>query len=135
MPDNPKVSKALKQVIDRARRDPEFFHQLVFAPEAAMEHVPHDRALRAAIYGIGGEPLIAVLLGASRSAVSVEECSSTCGSASCTNTCGERSCGRTCSSSCGATCNHSCTNTTKVPMLSVEVRLGADEPRRRRARK
>ncbi len=132
MPDKPKRSKALQEVIDRARSDPEFFHQLVFDPDAAMENVPRDNALRAAIYGIGGETVFAVLLGASRALVEIDDCTGTCGSASCTNTCGDRSCGGTCGSSCGDTCSHSCTDTTKLRFdFAFEARLGveAEQPR------
>jgi hypothetical protein len=121
MPDLRKSTKALQQVVDLARKDPDFFHQLVFEPDAAMAKVPEDRALRAAIYGMNGETALAILLGAAPRGFIPAECNRTCGDASCTSTCGNRSCGNTCESSCGETCNQSCTKTTSIVFFAVEA--------------
>ena len=125
-----KRSSALEQVLARARKDPEFFHKLVFNPESAMADLPRDRALRAAVYGLGGDELLTALLGGGDRVILSGGCTSTCTGDSCTSTCGARSCDGTCASSCDDTCHSSCGRTTGIVVFLEEgpregVRMGA----------
>jgi hypothetical protein len=97
---------ALGQIIERARSDPGFFHNLVFDPERAISDEPGlDRATRSRLIGIDPDELVAGLLG-------ITHCGRTCGDISCDNTCGRRTCDVTCASSCSrATCAGSCGQT------------------------
>jgi hypothetical protein len=101
--------EALEQVIERAKRDPAFFHNLVFDPERAMSDQPGlDRATRSRLIGINPDELVSGFLG-------IRHCSDTCGDLSCERTCGMRTCRLTCASSCSAaTCASSCGRTTAV---------------------
>jgi hypothetical protein len=100
---------ALEQIIERARTDQAFFHNLVFDPERAISDVPGlDRATRSRLIGIDPDELVAGLLG-------IRHCSDTCGEISCDHTCGMKTCRLTCASSCSAaTCASSCGRTTSV---------------------
>jgi hypothetical protein len=129
-----KRSKILEQVLARARKDPEFFHNLVFNPEAVMAEVPKDRALRAAIYGLGGDELLTALLGGREQLILSTGCTATCTGDSCTSTCGARSCEGTCASSCNDTCHSSCGKTTGIVFFLERgthegVRMGAKRAR------
>ncbi len=131
-----KKSEALEQVLARARKDPTFFHQLVFDQDAAMEAVPRDRELRSAIYGLDGEHILSALLGSSERLKFADGCTSTCGE-SCTNTCGAQSCEGTCGGSCTNTCNSSCGATAKRLLsfretAELSAALGARSARRAR---
>src|SRR3954462_15158757 len=100
---------ALERVIERARTDPSFFHNLVFDPERALSDQPGlDRATRARLIGIDPDEFVGRLLG-------IRHCTATCGEISCDHTCGMRTCRLTCASSCSAdTCSSSCGRTTAV---------------------
>lgn len=102
----------LKQLIEKARKDPEFFHALVFDPDKAVSHmVSADRQAKAAVYGIQPEELLAKALAPAPSpslkcTVTCESsCGLTCLGKSCNYTCGVESCDQTCNSarSCGVT--------------------------------
>ena len=101
----------LKKLIEKARKDPEFFHALVFDPDKAVSHmVSADRQAKAAVYGIQPEELLAKALAPSPSMQCNWTCEGSCGttclgSRSCGYTCGADSCVQTCitARSCGAT--------------------------------
>ena len=92
-----RADEALEQIIERAKTDPAFFHNLVFDPERAISDQPGlDRATRSRLIGIDPDELVSGLLG-------IQHCSDTCGDLSCERTCGMRTCRLTCASSCGRT--------------------------------
>jgi hypothetical protein len=97
--------KALQELVEQARKDPAFFHALVFDPERAISEVPYlDRREKGMIVALDPEAVIAGLAGLFvNPGGTVSECGTTCGSGSCTATC-DSSCGDTCASSCDSTC-------------------------------
>jgi hypothetical protein len=106
------ASSRFRELLDRARSDPEFFHRLAFEPARLAEDTD-DPVVRAAIQGVN----VNSVFGQLARGLGVQWCGETCGSASCINTCGARSCDATCADSCGTTCSHSCGETTKVLAL------------------
>jgi len=113
------LAEGLKRLVEHARRDPTFFHELVFDPEKVIRQLNYlDRKAKAALLSINPENVIRNLvpsLGA--------WCGDTCGGSSCNTTCGSDSCRSTCGSSCGTTCGSSCTDTSKMGFQFVP-----DEP-------
>jgi hypothetical protein len=104
----------LRQIVDRARENPEFFHSLVFDPEKAIAETPGpelDRFAKAKLLAINPETVITSLLRAEAGCKDP-----TCGPQSCLDTCGPHSCDWTCKSSCiGSTCGaFSCGGTTEI---------------------
>jgi hypothetical protein len=100
----------IKELAERAKSDPAFFHALVYDPDQVISQVPGlDRETRAQMLAIDAETLVERLLLRGG-------CGITCGDDSCERTCGMRSCGVTCASSCsGSTCGgRSCGQTTFV---------------------
>jgi len=101
-----------KQLVDRARKDPSFFHSLVFDPEKAMKEIQGlDRLSRASMLAVNPEAILSRVVRADGGCTDP-----TCGPQSCLDTCGPHSCVVTCKSSCiGSTCGaFSCGNTTSV---------------------
>ena len=94
-------AEQLKHLVDRARKDPAFFHALVFDPEKAINDIPEvDRRIKASLLGINPEKVIGRLITAEGGCTDP-----TCGPDSCLDTCGPHSCTVTCKSSCaGSTC-------------------------------
>jgi hypothetical protein len=114
--------EALNQLIERARKDPQFFHALVFSPEKVLGELDFlDRRERGAIVAIRPEDVIAGLAGLLKNPTSgVAVCGYSC-SDSCDITCGEGSCFGTCYSSCDHTCGaRSCDITAQI-FLPAEV--------------
>src|SRR5437879_5540100 len=73
----------LNLIIGRAKRDPGFFHRLVFEPEKALKDIPElTSADRSAIVAIKPEEFF---IGGLNIAA---ECGDTCGDRSCSRTCG-----------------------------------------------
>lgn len=131
-------TESLKRLVEQAREDPQFFHDLVFNAEELLGKLDYlGRAEKASLIGQDPEAVIGRLIGA------LEGCDVTCTS-SCGATCGQ-SCGYTtnlvgrfgdiqqalagrfqfgrpqvqwcdvtCTSSCGATCGGSCGYTTNL---------------------
>lgn len=129
-------TKIISELIAQAKKDPKFFHALIFEPEKVLGTLDHlDRQSRGNIVATSVEEIFSRLLG-------VAECGNTCTS-SCDNTCGgscgfttnivaeaEREvevsaffsvhrgqlegCGNTCTSSCDNTCGQSCGFTTNL---------------------
>jgi len=104
----------LKKLIEQARSDPKFFHDLVFNTEHTITRLDYlTRREKAAILMVDPDRLVAGLVGKVDPG-SVEvcgvSCAGSCGGtclASCVGSCGG-SCGGSCESSCGATCGASC---------------------------
>jgi hypothetical protein len=101
------LSEGLKRLVDQARKDPAFFHALVFDPEKVISRLSYlDRKTKGALLRLDPDVLIRNLI-----PIEVAECGDTCGAGSCTATCGAGSCTDTCGSSCGGTCGSSCDHT------------------------
>jgi hypothetical protein len=111
------MSKQFQELIQRARTDPQFFHDLAFNPSKIAAQFA-DAGLKEAVLGLNPNSIFGrIAVGAG-----LQWCGDTCGSSSCIDTCGSRSCDNTCADSCGTTCSHSCGITTKV----VLSRLGRE---------
>jgi hypothetical protein len=97
------------KLVEEARKDPVFFHRLVFHTEEAIASLPYlSRTQKAAILAVDPDRLVAGL--ARPGGVLTPDCGLSCGS-SCGSTCGATcggSCGNSCASSCGYTCGSSC---------------------------
>ncbi len=99
-------SEALRRLVEQARKDPAFFHSLVFEPEKALGELTYlDRREKGAIVSLRPEDVIAGLAGlitGPGSAAAVcdyschDSCDDTCGEGSCLGTCMSTSCGHTC---------------------------------------
>ncbi len=104
-------------LMERARKDPRFFHQLVFDPEKTLAKVPFlSRQAKARLLAIRPENVIQLIIGKGSTCGDP-----TCGSGSCGTTCGALSCDQTCASSCGPTCASSCGKTTDKELPGSEV--------------
>jgi hypothetical protein len=111
-----KARDPLVQLLERARKDPKFFHQLVFDPEGVISKVTFlSRESKSRLLAIRPENVIQSLIGR------LGWCGDTCGADSCIDTCGPRSCDNTCGDSCGGTCKHSCGDTTKLELRPGDV--------------
>ena len=109
--------EALDRLIEQARKDPAFFHGLVFNPEATLAGVEYlDRREKGKIVEIAPEDVIAGLAGVFvNPGGDIAECDLTCGAGSCGDTCAS-SCIHTCDESCNHTCGEaSCGHTSKFP--------------------
>ncbi len=136
--------KVFQSLVEKAKADPAFFHQLIFSPETIIGQVGDlDRHAKGALVGQDPAALIARAVGIARG------CGNTCTS-SCDNTCGGscgyttnltaemeirtpavdyfsrasgalQSCGNTCTSSCDNTCGQSCGYTTNLTDMGNAV--------------
>jgi hypothetical protein len=109
--DRSELKAALEAIRERAQKDPEFFHKLIFDPESILSELPASRAVKAAVLGLDLDQFWNFIL---RPPGGVEGCGDSCGWASCDDTCGQRSCGHTCSDSCDSTCASSCGKTLQL---------------------
>jgi hypothetical protein len=100
-------SDPLKRLMQMARKDPKFFHDLVFAPKKALSKVTFiDSKTKALLTKINP----GVLIGGSISAPCGND--ETCSGGTCDQTCGESCGGDTCGgNSCARTCENSCDET------------------------
>jgi len=107
--------ESLNRLVEQARKDPAFFHSLVFSPDKVLDKIDYlDRREKGMIVGLAPEDVVAGIAGLFvNPGGTVAECGTTCGSGSCTVTC-DSSCGDTCASSCDSTCSRaSCGVTSK----------------------
>lgn len=82
------MSAAIKEVIERAKQDPQFFHDLVFKPAEAVKGLRLSPEERAAIAANNPEVLVGLAVGrlmAACGCTSAGTCESTC-TATCTVT-------------------------------------------------
>ena len=125
----PKKTKddPLARLVEQAKKDPKFFHDLVFDPEKVLSKVNYlSRKSKATLIAINPENLIQSLVG-----IRLNWCGDpTCGDDSCINTCGAHSCDSTCTSSCGGTCKWSCGDTTSVFLEPGDLATGIGSIRR-----
>ena len=106
-----KKSRAKKDpyrlLLEKARRDPKFFHALVFSPRKALSKISFlDSKTKDLILKMQGGLQLGFTLPRA-------ECDNTCGGATCGgDTCSGNTCGQTCDDSCdGGTCAPSCEQT------------------------
>jgi hypothetical protein len=106
-------------VMELARKDPQFFHDLVFAPKKAISKLPSlSRATKLRLLKVKAGSLLASIPGLVLDCGNAE----TCSGATCDNTCAESCGGQTCGGgSCQSTCENSCDETVSPPERS---RLG-----------
>jgi hypothetical protein len=112
----------LKRLVEQARKDSAFFHDLVFKPDKALSKMPFvDAATKTRLTAIRPEDVMTILLGN----LAKDQCDPTC-FGSCDFTCGVVSCSTTCgkvNKSCKSTCGVSCGFTQAVePLLSPRGR-------------
>ena len=102
------AAEGLKRLVEQARSDPEFFHDLVFNPQKAISRAKYlDERTKLTLRRLNADILLRNLL-----PDKIAECGDTCGAGSCSSTCGSGSCLDTCKSSCGSTCGaRSCDHT------------------------
>jgi hypothetical protein len=102
-------SDALNVLMRMARKDADFFHDLVFAPKKAVSKVKGiDRATRALLLKVRPGVVIGSLISPLAPCGNDE----TCSGATCDNTCAESCGGVTCGGgSCQSTCENSCDDT------------------------
>ena len=82
-------------LMQRARKDPQFFHELVFNPKRAVSKITFlDRASKAKLLKIRPQAIVGALMG-QRAA-----CTDTCISGTCSQTCAGQTCSETCYGSC-----------------------------------
>jgi hypothetical protein len=95
------TKKAFQELIERAKKDPKFFHALVFNPKEVLSSLSDlNKQSREAIIGANPEELFAHLLGVQGGG---------------NDSSIRKGCGHTCSSSCGYTCGAgSCAHTTSI---------------------
>jgi len=130
-------ARKFKELVAKAKADPKFFHDLVFAPEKVIETLGEiDGAAKGAILSKSPESVIGAAI--TELAGCDVTCTSSCG-ATCAQSCGYTTnrtempigqqyasaarmpdmaelagCDVTCTSSCGATCAQSCGYTTNL---------------------
>ena len=99
-----------KELMEKPKRDPAFFHALFHDPDKAVELLGKQATpqIKRFVYGLDLDALIF------RDVMMVGCIVETCGEQSCSYTCGSRSCHDTCQKSCSNTCNNSCGHTTGV---------------------
>lgn len=102
-----------KKIVERAKNDSEFFHNLVFDTEKILKDTEIDRKTKIEIQRINPQQVIATIVGELSACGGSETCS--CTSGTCGGTCGGSTCSVTCSGdSCGNTCGDSCGYTTNL---------------------
>jgi hypothetical protein len=128
-------SDPLSRILAAARKDPQFFHDLVFSPRTAISKAPFlDRATKSRLLEVSPGTVIAGLLGhladcGNEQTCSGATCRGTCGSDSCqTQTCGGGSCDETCANSCTDTITPPDPNVLAGRLVSVKWKL-ARQPR------
>jgi len=103
-------NETLKQIVEKAKADPQFFHALIFEPDKALNQLSGvDRAAKGKLLATDPERLLSDAL----APLGGTGCGKSCDT-SCDYTCGNRSCPSTCGSSCGQTCNTSCRFTLQI---------------------
>jgi hypothetical protein len=108
-------SDPLNVLMKMARKDAEFFHELVFAPKKAVSKVKGiDRATKALLLKVRPGVVLGSLLPPAAPCGNDE----TCSGATCDNTCAESCGGVTCGGgSCQSTCENSCDDTISAPPM------------------
>ncbi|MBN3815596.1 hypothetical protein G3N57_02805 [Paraburkholderia sp. Se-20369] len=116
-------TEGISKLIEEAKANPDFFHDLVWNTEKAIASIDYlTRKEKAAILSVDPDQLVVGLVSGGRGTSPVEvcgvSCAGSCGGtcvASCVGSCGascggscETSCGATCGGSCGASCSSSC---------------------------
>ncbi len=116
-------TEGIGKLIEEARDNPQFFHDLVWNTEKTITAIDYlTRQEKASILAIDPESVVVGLVAGARSRLTIEACGVSCGGScggtcaascvgSCAASCGgscENSCGGTCGGSCGTSCGNSC---------------------------
>jgi hypothetical protein len=110
-----KKEHGISLLIERAKKDSKFFHDLVWNTEASLSSLDFlSRSEKAALLAISPEDLIVGLANGFKGG-SAAACGGTCGAS-----CGA-SCGGSCGGSCTVTCAASCPATGVKPEFGQEV--------------
>jgi hypothetical protein len=106
-------SDPLEVVMALARKDAQFFHDLVFAPKKALSRLTSiDRGTKSRMAKVKAGSVLSAIPGLRASCGNDE----TCSGATCNNTCAESCGGQTCGGgSCDRTCENSCDDTIDPP--------------------
>lgn len=141
--------KGLDRLVEEARRDPQFFHDLIFNTETVIERLDYlSRQEKAGILAVDPDSLVIGIAGSIRPGGEAAVCGASCGgscggtcAASCAGSCGascggscQNSCAGTCGGSCGASCDSSCAGSCvtscvvsgDMPQFGQDVILEAD---------
>jgi hypothetical protein len=100
------ADNGIRKLIEEARKNPEFLHDLVFDTEKVLTQIDYlSRVEKAAILAVDPDRFVAGLVigGVFNPGGPVEGCG-----ISCWGSCGGMSCGDTCTGTCGGTCLGSC---------------------------
>ena len=73
-------TNTMKEILWKAENDPQFFHDLVFNPEKALEGFEIDRRLKGKIISTSPEDVIDTIIGNKD-----VDCGTSCGATGCTN--------------------------------------------------
>jgi hypothetical protein len=108
-------SDPLVLLMKMARKDAEFFHDLVFAPKKALSKVKSlDRTTKARLLKVRPGTVMGALLPHAAPCGNDQ----TCSGSTCDNTCAESCGGMTCGGgSCQSTCENSCDDTISPPSM------------------
>lgn len=105
-------------VMKQARKDPQFFHQLIFNPKKALSKATFlDRKSKARLLRVRPETVIASITGHLKGCPDAF----TCVSGTCGNTCGGNSCIDTCIGSCTTTIVTDMIQIDPARLVSVQV--------------
>lgn len=120
-------SDPLDLLLEKARKDPEFFHDLVFAPRKALSRAKFlDRKTKARLLKVRPGSVMGALLPHAAPCGNDE----TCSGGTCDNTCAESCGGVTCGGgSCQSTCENSCDDTISTPSRTGRRRADLDSVR------
>ncbi len=106
-------AEGIKRLVEEARKNAQFFHDLVFDPEKVILSLDYlDRRTKGALLQLNPSKLFQNII-----PTVAAECGDTCGGSSCSSTCGSGSCIGTCGSSCGGTCASSCDKTSSFGLV------------------
>ena len=100
--------EALRRLVEQARKDPEFFHSLIFKSKEAVAQADYlPESMKASILELNPEDVIAGLTGMRGGSIGASGCGPvTC---ACTNACtGDTGSGSSCELSCALTCENTC---------------------------
>ncbi len=73
----------MKEILRKAENDPQFFHDLVFNPEKALEGIEIDRQLKGKIISTSPEDVFDTIIGKIDN--KFYDCGTNCGATGCTN--------------------------------------------------
>lgn len=134
----PPKDDTLSQILEAARKDPQFLHDLVFSPKKAISKAAFlDKATKTRLLKGRSAALVGGILGrfgdcGNSDTCSGSTCNGTCGSDTCSGvTCGGGSCDRTCENSCDDTISPPSLGAMGLELDRVKWRFNATAVKRR----